>query len=116
MCAEYEAQGFGSPYMVADGFFVQYESLKAEFCIGGVYVRLFLKEPSFNLRDPRRFVEALMAKFFEECEKQLPQKSGISMAVAVTSRNAVGSGEAIVIAGEDLCTMTTNAIVCVLKV
>jgi DnaJ family protein C protein 13 len=118
LITQYQQQGFGTPHQLEDSFFVQYKSLAAELCVGGVYVRLFLKEPGFNLRDPRKFLEALMARFLVECEKQLPSSSGVQSAAGAWAgaKNAVGAGEAIVVAGDDLLTMTTNAIVCLLKV
>jgi DnaJ family protein C protein 13 len=118
MITTYQAQGFGTPYKLDENFFVQYRSLAAELCVGGVYVRLFLKEPGFNLRDHRKFLEALLARFLMETEKQLPTTSGVQSAAGAWagSKSSVGAGEAIVVAGDDLLTLTTNAIVCLLKV
>eukprot|EP01050_Picozoa_sp_SAG11_P000200 SAG11_NODE_4_length_33019_cov_28.098909_27_plen_1292_part_00 len=42
-------------------FGVDYEVLEDEMYVGGIYVRLFLKNPQYNIRKPEKFVEALFA-------------------------------------------------------
>jgi hypothetical protein len=46
----------------------KYKNLEGELYIGGVYVRLFLKEPTFNLRDPTSFLEKLLIRWTHELE------------------------------------------------
>lgn len=49
-------------WQLAGSYNFEYGRLKGELFVGGVYVRHFLKDPRFALRDPRRFVEGLMEK------------------------------------------------------
>ena len=34
-----------------------------KFQVGGIYVRLFLKDPKFPLRNPKRFLEGLLDQY-----------------------------------------------------
>jgi DnaJ family protein C protein 13 len=43
-----------------------YDSLQGEVYVGGVYVRLFLKNPKYAVRDPVKFAEALVEKYLQE--------------------------------------------------
>ena len=47
-----QAQGKQN-WSLPEGFKIQFEGEQAELFIGGVYVRLFLKNPQFPLRDPK---------------------------------------------------------------
>lgn len=40
-------------WALPEGFRIQFEGEAAELFVGGVYVRLFLKNPQFPLRDPK---------------------------------------------------------------
>ena len=56
------------PFQLSPSAGAKYRSLQDELYIGGVYVRLFLKEPTFNLRDPTGFLEKLMIRWTHELE------------------------------------------------
>eukprot|EP01046_Picozoa_sp_COSAG06_P020750 COSAG06_NODE_1531_length_9161_cov_2.153498_5_plen_801_part_00 len=43
-----------------EGFAVEYESLHEEVNVGGIYLRLFLQNPNYNIRKPEKFVETLL--------------------------------------------------------
>ncbi|GAX72903.1 hypothetical protein CEUSTIGMA_g358.t1 [Chlamydomonas eustigma] len=45
-----------------------------ELYCGGVYVRLYLKDPGFPLREPRRFAEGLMERYVQTTKKALQQQ------------------------------------------
>ena len=47
-----QAQG-RRDWALPEGFKIQFEGEQAELFIGGVYVRLFLKNPQFPLRHPK---------------------------------------------------------------
>ena len=49
-----------------EDFRVHHEGLNAEFFVGGVYVRLFLKTPSFPLRQPKTFLEGLVTAYLAD--------------------------------------------------
>jgi len=47
-----QAQG-KRDWALPEGFKIQFEGEQAELFVGGVYVRLFLKNPQFPLRHPK---------------------------------------------------------------
>ena len=47
-----QAQGTRD-WALPEGFRIQFEGEQAELFVGGVYVRLFLKNPQFPLRHPK---------------------------------------------------------------
>ncbi len=47
-------------------FRIIFDNLKSELFIGGVYVRLFLKNPSFPLRAPKGFLEGLLKTYLAD--------------------------------------------------
>lgn len=54
-----------SPHLswgLPDTYRVQYPELQGEILLGGVYVRLFLRDPKFPLRQPKAFLEALLER------------------------------------------------------
>ena len=55
-------------FLLSQGAGAKYKNLEGELYIGGVYVRLFLKEPTFNLRDPTSFLEKLMIRWSHELD------------------------------------------------
>lgn len=60
-----QAQGPFEWALPAD-FSIVFDSLKSELYIGGVYVRLFLKNPSFPLRAPKEFLEGLVKTYLAD--------------------------------------------------
>lgn len=61
-------------YDLPPGFRVQYRKLEDELYLGGVYVRLYLKEPTFNLRDPTTFLKHVLQRWTHEMELFTLQK------------------------------------------
>ncbi len=55
-------------YTIPPNTFVRYHNLEREIYIGGVYVSRFLKEPTFQLRDPSSFLEHLLQRWKKELE------------------------------------------------
>lgn len=49
-----------------EDFSIQFEGLDGELFIGGVYVRLFLRNPGFPLREPKVFLEGLLKVYLAE--------------------------------------------------
>jgi len=47
---------------------VKFTRLENELFIGGVYVGRFLKEPTFNIRDPTSFIEALLLRWTHDLQ------------------------------------------------
>jgi hypothetical protein len=118
-------------------FRVRYSAHEGELRIGGVYVRVFLKEPTFPLRDPKAFLEALLRRFMQEAETlcgmtsedadkaraaanaaaEAARAEEAAGGVGATARSAGASGEqALVLRGEDVLTQVTHGLVCLLRV
>lgn len=49
--------------MLPEGFVLKHAAVDRELIVGGVYVRLFMKDPRYPLRDPSGFLESLLAEF-----------------------------------------------------
>jgi hypothetical protein len=58
---------------MADDFVVDYASLHEETYVGGIYLRIFLQNPQYNLRKPEKFVEALL-----QAHEQLARQEGMA--------------------------------------
>jgi len=127
----------GCPWSLPATFRVRYSTAEGELRVGGVYLRLFLKEPTFPLRDVKSFLEALLRRFMQEAEhlagmtsedadkvraahaaaseaaKMEEAAGGVGMR---TRKEEVPAETALVVRGEDVLTQLTHAIVCLLRV
>ena len=63
------------PFTLDSMFSVKYKQLEDELEVGGVYVRLFLKNSSYQLRDPTGFLETLMASWARWIESLIATKA-----------------------------------------
>ena len=93
-------------FSLQPGIRVRYQKLEDELFIGGVYVSRFLKEPTFNLRDPTAFLESLLQRWARELELFTTEK--------LTSTNS--QTREIANAGQDVLQLVTNASVYLCKV
>lgn len=62
-------------------FNLEHDELRGELYIGGVYVRLFMKNPKAALRRPKEFLEGLLERYVKEIGEHctcLPQSSMLS--------------------------------------
>lgn len=57
-----QAQGVPD-WGLAEDYVVKHAALDRELIVGGVYLRLFMKDPRYPLRDPSGFLERLLAEF-----------------------------------------------------
>jgi DnaJ family protein C protein 13 len=129
----------GCGWTLPASFRVRFSTCEGELRCGGVYVRLFLKEPTFPLRDPKGFLEALLRRFQAEADHLVGMTSedaekvraataaaadaakaeaasgGVGMKTRATGEEA-SEGQAMVIRGEDVLTQLTHGIVCLLRV
>lgn len=55
-------------FCLRESVMVKFAKLEDELLVGGVYVARFLKEPTFNLRDPTSFLEALLLRWTHELQ------------------------------------------------
>lgn len=60
----------GEIYELSDQTVV-YEQLQREWCVGGVFVNIYLSESSYRLRKPREFLDTAMEEFFSRSGNQL---------------------------------------------
>jgi len=87
---------------------VKYGSIENELFIGGVYVSRFLKEPTFNLRDPTTFLELLLQRWGQELELASSNE---------TEKKTDRSSTALIEdAAQDVLEMVTTASVYICKV
>jgi len=63
-----EEEHVKAEFCLPPGYAVKYKKLQEELFIGGVYVRLFLKDPTYNLRDASGFLEMLLQRWSHELE------------------------------------------------
>jgi len=60
-----------------DDYRIEYDELRGELQIGGVYVRLFLKNPGYVLRAPKTFLEDLLTKFVEAYQQAARHQASV---------------------------------------
>jgi len=126
----------GLGWSMPAAFRVRYSVHEGELRVGGVYIRVFLKEPTFPLRDAKGFLEALMRRFMQEAEHlcgmtsedadkaraaaaaaaEAAKAEEAAGGVAVKTRAEATGDTALVLRGEDVLTQITHAIVCLLRV
>ncbi|KAG7366914.1 heat shock protein DnaJ domain protein [Nitzschia inconspicua] len=85
---------------------VKYTKLENELFIGGVYVTRFLKEPTYNIRDPTSFLEMLLQRWSHE----------INMCTESCVSGEEKESSEIVLGGQDNLQIVTDAIVYLCKV
>eukprot|EP00551_Chaetoceros_affinis_P011437 CAMPEP_0203680424 /NCGR_PEP_ID=MMETSP0090-20130426/39233_1 /ASSEMBLY_ACC=CAM_ASM_001088 /TAXON_ID=426623 /ORGANISM="Chaetoceros affinis, Strain CCMP159" /LENGTH=1702 /DNA_ID=CAMNT_0050548483 /DNA_START=284 /DNA_END=5392 /DNA_ORIENTATION=+ len=59
-------------------FSVKYKQLDDRLFIGGVYVEHFLKDPTFQVRDPNGFLEMLLAQWSKSLELIVNNEGGVN--------------------------------------
>ena len=88
------------------GLRVKYAKLENELLVGGVYVARFLKEPTFNMRDPTSFLEALLLRWTHELQICTENESNGEEKISTD----------IIVGGQDNLQPVTDAIVYLCKV
>ena len=58
------------------GFHMEYPELAQELYVGGIYIRLYLKDPKFPLRNPKDSLEGCLKMFFVEAKYEQDRLSG----------------------------------------
>jgi hypothetical protein len=95
-------------FLLPAGVFVKYKSLADELFIGGVYLSRFLKEPTYNLRDPTTFLEMLMQRWTHEIQIYFRQEP--------LCEEKESTSTALVDASQDTLQLVTSACVYLCKV
>ena len=88
-------------------FFVRYEQLEKELFVGGVYIRLLLKQPSVKLTQPLLFVE----KAAEMWERAFLAQTDSEKSKAQYST----ASTALVLGQADLLGVLTSSLICVMR-
>jgi len=106
----------GAQWTIDPGFSVKYAKLLDELFIGGVYVRLFLKEPTFNLRNPGGFLELLLVRWSQEMETLTKGRGNAANVNVADGGDAGGMAGALTTAKQDVLNLVTSAAVYLCKV
>jgi len=88
---------------------VSYRQLNQEIFVGGVYIRLFLKQPTYRLSNPVFFLEKLVEFWESSFSAQVPVSGIVREKVSETDSSALILGK------EDFLMLVTSCIVCVVK-
>ena len=59
---------------MSDEFEVQYPSIDGELRAAGVYIRVYLKDPKYALREPKRFIDETLRMFLGRAEEIVGKK------------------------------------------
>jgi DnaJ family protein C protein 13 len=92
-------------------YFVKFAQLENEMYIGGVYIRLYLKQPTFRLSNPVLFVEKLVEYWDSSFSIQVPDPKIPRQTYAADA----GDQKSIVLGQEDFFSLVSSCIICVLK-
>lgn len=92
------------------GYTVEYRQLKEEIYLGCVYVRLYLKQPTFRLSNPIFFSEKLVEFWESSFNTQVPLKAQVKTLGLVED-----DGRALVLGKEDFLTLVTSCMAILLK-
>lgn len=87
-------------------FRLKYCKTENEISIGGVYLRLYLEDPSFPLHDYNGFLQALLVRWLEEMEQSTEQSF-----VTDCGRQSFERGT-----GPGAVELVTNSIICTCKI
>ena len=79
-----------------DDYRLVYEEMEDQIEIGGVYLNIFLKQPSWALQDPKAFLEAMLTRFvdlYSQAARGEVKENPLGMMdTIVTATNALLSG------------------------
>jgi hypothetical protein len=79
-----EGSGFFTVPSMAQDFKVSYRQLDEEIFVGNVYIRLFMKQPTFRLSNPIFFLERLVELWEHSFNKQVPLANSSAGIASVT--------------------------------
>lgn len=109
-----DAEPFSAPPIVPPEYAVKYRQISGEIFVGGVYIRLYLKQPTFRLSNAVFSLEKLVEFWDSSFNIQVPPQSANSKIGAFSVDNASDS-RAVVLGNEDFLSLLTSCIVCVVK-
>ena len=107
-CLSNRKEGGNDAFALPSDVFVKYKNLVDELYIGGVYLSRFLKEPTYNLRDPTTFLEMVMQRWTHEIQTYFSNE--------ISQEEKESSSSALVDANQDILQLVTSACVYQCKV
>ena len=128
---EATSPGTSPDWSMKDDFQVKYPSIDNELRAAGVYIRIYLKDPKYALREPKRFIDETLRMFLGRAEEIVGRldKSAMDRSVLDGMRRpdapagpALGDGKTetkqIVLMQTDDAVLTpcTSAAVCLMQV
>ncbi len=102
---------FEQPPVMDAEYSVSFRQLATELYIGGVYIRLFLKQPTFQLSNPIFFVEKLVEVWESSFNVQVP----LATESHIFFNECKGDSREVVLGKEDFITLLSSCIICVVK-
>jgi DnaJ family protein C protein 13 len=109
-----DAEAFRTPPAVGPDYFVKFRQIQHEIYVGGVYIRLYLKQPTFRLSNAILFLEKLVEFWESSFTIQVPAATTNTKMASIHS--AAGSdSRALVLGNEDFIGLLTSCIVCCVK-
>ena len=90
-------------FALPTGFHFKYKKTMNEMCIGGVYVRLYLEDPSIPLHDYNGFLQALLVRWSEEMELSTEKH-------IITTTQSYSPD---LLTGQKSIELVTNAVICI---
>lgn len=105
--------GFSAPPIIGPDYAVKYSQLASEIYVGGVYIRLYLKQPTFRLSNAVFFLEKLVEFWDSSFTIQVPLKSATNRSDGF--QGSASDSRSVVLGNEDFLTLLTSCIVCVIK-
>jgi hypothetical protein len=103
-------------------YHVHYAVLDNEIFIGNVYIRIYLKQPSFKLSNPIYFMEKIIENYDFSFNTQVPKK-GKSSSVShpplycgdPSSKQQQSQNWEVIVGKEDFLSLLTSCMICALK-
>ena len=95
-------------------FHMQYPELAQELFVGNIYIRLYLKEPKFALRDPKESLDGCLKMFFVEAKYELDRLQGKEVVRNEEEEKYVDATQPDNLK-ENVLSTVTSGIVCLLK-
>ena len=92
-------------------YVVPYRQLKNEIFIGGVYIRLYLKQPTYRLSNPIFFTEKLLEFWEGSFDLQVPIPGTERVVLSAEDEES----KALVLGKEDFLSLVTSCVICVIK-
>ena len=92
-----------------EDFAVEYKQISEELYVGDVYVRLYMRQPTFKLSNPIRFLECLISRWEDALEAQLTD-ARLAKSSAVDAEDRMSY--ALIVGKEDFLSLVTSCIVC----